>query len=203
VKTAALERVIGRAGPFVGRRSSETCALCTLDLREGHPHLLDTDQLQPLCVCRACAVLFDRATDSQGRYRRIPDRRVQLTGVTPADLGVPVGLAFFVVSGQGDVRAHYPSPAGATRWEVDRPDWERAIVGCPALAGLAAEVEALLLNSTHDRTEAWIVPVTDCYRLVAVVRQTWQGLSGGTRVWEEIEKLFDELRRSDGKDTRR
>lgn len=198
MRTEALERAVRRAGSQRARRQCEPCALCAVDLPEVHPHLFDTGPGLPLCACRACSLLFDRAAASDGRYRLIPTRRVPLMGITPARLRVPVGLAFFVTSDDGDVQAHYPSPAGATRWLVDTSDWEAALADCPNLSGLVPEVEALLVNTVGGRSEAWIVPVTDCYRLVAVVVQTWQGLSGGSRVWEAIEGFFDELRSNDG-----
>jgi hypothetical protein len=114
-------------------------------------------------------------------------------GLAPAALGVPVGLAFFVRHADGSVSAHYPSPAGATRWTVDPAAWATATSGRPELAGLAADVEALLVNTARGRQDAWLVPIDDCHRLVAVVRRHWKGLSGGDLVWPRIEQFFDEL----------
>lgn len=166
--------------------------------------MLDTQAAaRPLCVCRACSVLFDRPAASQGRYRLIPHRVAPLPGVNPAHLGAPVGLAFFVLSDDGAVTAHYPSPAGATRWEVDNSRWETALATCPALKDLQPEVEALLVNTAGNRSEAWAVPISDCYRLVALVRQNWEGLSGGDKVWPAVAEFFDELRSSYGKNTSR
>lgn len=199
MKTAALERAI-RRGPRQAK-ATETCSFCAWEVADDHPHILDVDAGRPLCVCRACALLFDRPAAAQGRYRRIPSRRAALQGVRTADLRTPVGLAFFVASDDGPVRAHYPSPAGATRWEVDPADWRAALAACPALETMEPEVEALLVNSANGRSEAWIVPVSDSYRLVAVVRAEWEGLSGGDRVWKAIETFFDELRRKNGPDT--
>lgn len=203
MRTEALERMIRRASDRRTLSEPESCALCATGLPGNHPHMLDTEARRPLCVCQACSVLFHRPAASEGRYRLVPDRRVRLAGVAPAHLGVPVGLAFFVLSDGGEVTAHYPSPAGATRWEVDGDDWQAVTAACPPLGALAAEVEALLVNTAGGRSEAWIVPISDCYRLVGVVRQEWQGLSGGERVWKAIEEFFSQLRRTDGADTRR
>ncbi|MGH9107655.1 MAG: DUF5947 family protein, partial [Acidimicrobiales bacterium] len=156
-----------------------------------------------LCVCVACSLLFDRAEAGGGRYHLVPERRFPVDGADPSLLGVPVGLAFFVQSEGGQVYAHYPSPAGATRWEVSPGDWEAAARRCPALSGLAREVEALLVDTTRDRSEAWVVPISDCYRLVATVRQQWEGMYGGDRVRESVAGFFDNLRRSDGTVARR
>jgi hypothetical protein len=203
MRTQALERAIGRAQARRRTAPVERCALCAAELAEHHPHLVDVDAGRPICVCGACAVLFDRPAAGPARYRLPPERRQRVSGVEPASLGVPVGLAFFVRSGDGVVSAHYPSPAGATRWEVDASAWAAATDRCDDLLGLEPEVEALLVNTVDGRCEAWIVPITDCYRLVAVVRTQWQGLSGGDAVWPAIEGFFEALRRSHGKDPRR
>jgi hypothetical protein len=38
-----------------------------------------------------------------------------------------------------------------------------------------------------------VVPIEDCYRLVALIRTRWRGFSGGSEVWEEIDGFFDGL----------
>ena len=197
MSTGALPRLIRRttAGPGARR----PCDLCAAPLPEDHRHLLDIRDHRPLCACYACSVLFQREEAGEGHYRLVPDRRIRLPGLEPARLGVPVGLAFFVKRADGIV-AHYPSPAGATRWDVEPRTWDAAVRGCPGLAELAAEVEAVLVNTTRGRSEAWLVPIDDCYRLVAVVRRHWTGMSGGDRVWPEIERFFEELRRCHGTD---
>ncbi|MFI7241829.1 DUF5947 family protein [Streptomyces qinglanensis] len=195
--SGALARVIRDAadpatGPAV-RPDAERCDLCGAPAPGDHRHLLDTAGEQVLCACRPCSVLFVREAASEGHYRLIPHRRTRLEPVPTAALGVPVGLAFFVPRTDGSVRAHYPSPAGATRWELDPEAWRGAVASCPELETLAAEVEALLVNTVQGREQHWIVPIDDCYRMVAVVRREWRGLSGGSRVWPEIDRFFAEL----------
>lgn len=196
MSTGALPRLIRRAAE--GRRPVQPCELCAELLPEDHRHLLNLREQRPLCACYACSVLFQREEAGEGHYRLIPDRRLRLTGVSPAGLGVPVGLAFFVRRADGRIIAHYPSPAGATRWEIDPERWESAVRDCPALTGLATDVEALLVNTVSGRAEAWLVPIDDCYRLVAVVRRHWTGMSGGELIWPEIERFFEDLRRCHG-----
>jgi hypothetical protein len=191
--------VIRRAGTR-GRGAPEHCDLCAEPIPDAHRHLLDTDADAVLCACTACSILFGRDAASNGHYRLVPDRRERLAGVDPGLLGVPVGLAFFVRRESGAVLAHYPSPAGATRWEIEPDAWQSVVRTSPGLAGLAPQVEALLVNTTGDRREAWLVPVDDCYRLVAVVRREWTGLTGGDRVAPAIERFFDELGRRYGQD---
>jgi hypothetical protein len=159
----------------------------------GHRHLLDTEHGALMCCCQACSLLFAREAASEGHYRLVPRRRVRLPAVPTKELGVPVGLAFFVPRTDGAVIAHYPSPAGATQWEVDPQAWADVVERCPELRTLAADVQALLVNTAHGHQQHWIVPIDDCFRLVAVVRREWKGLSGGSRVWPEIEQFFAEL----------
>lgn len=196
----ALERTIRRAA---GRRrppGGPACQLCGQQIPGGHRHLFETDTSGLLCACYACSVLFNRPAASDGHYRLVPDRRIRLHGIPFGTLGVPVGLAFFTAQPGGEVIARYPSPGGATQWETDPRAWQQVLRACPELRSLAPQVEALLVNTTRGAREAWLVPVDDCYRLTAIVRQHWHGLSGGDRVWPEIDRFLGELRRHDGPD---
>ncbi|MFE9093334.1 DUF5947 family protein [Streptomyces sp. NPDC007264] len=189
--SGALARVIRSAADR--RPDAERCELCGADLPPEHHHLLDTGREGLLCACRPCSLLFVDKEAAQGRYRLVPRRRVRLPPVGTRALGVPVGLAYFVPHADGTVSAHYPSPAGATRWEAEPQAWRDAVAHCPPLAGLEPDVEALLVNTARAAKHHWIVPIDDCFRLVAVVRREWRGLSGGSRVWPEIERFFAEL----------
>jgi hypothetical protein len=79
------------------------------------------------------------------------------------------------------------------RWEVDAAAWQELAGTIPQLATVEPEVEALLVNTVHGLDHHWIVPVDDCYRMVAVVRREWRGLSGGGQVWPAVEQFFEEL----------
>jgi hypothetical protein len=61
------------------------------------------------------------------------------------------------------------------------------------------EVEALLINTVRGADQRWLVSVDVCFRLVALIRREWEGLSGGRRVWSEIERFFDALAVRDGR----
>lgn len=188
----AFERIVRGAGTR-RQTAAEHCDLCAEPVPEEHRHLLDTRRGEALCACQACSLLFDRDAASSGHYRLVPRRRRLLAPVPTEVLGIPVGLAFFVPRTDGTVLAHYPSPAGPTRWEVDAAAWREVADHRPELRDLAADVEALLVNTVRGRPRHWIVPIDDCFRLVAIVREHWTGLSGGSRVWPEIERFFDAL----------
>ncbi|GGU91735.1 hypothetical protein GCM10010260_27740 [Streptomyces filipinensis] len=187
----ALGRVIRSAADRAATAGSEVCELCAARLAGEHRHLYDTGTAEPRCVCGPCSVLF--ADDTAGRYRLVPRRRLRLPPVDTAVLGVPVGLVFFVPRSDGTVTAQGPSPAGAMRWEVDAAAWRRLAGTVPELASLAPDVEALLVNTVRGFDAHWIVPVDDCYRMIALVRREWRGLSGGGRVWPAVEQFFKEL----------
>ena len=153
--TGELGRAIRRAGSPPAPEG-ERCDLCAFALQEvaqelrqrtdarvlvgnltlapgdanGDPppaFLSDTDRREIRCVCQACSLLFSRDAASDGHYRLVPRRRLRLPAVPTEDLGVPVGLAFFVPRTDGTVDAHYPSPAGATRSEVDQAAWRDVV----------------------------------------------------------------------------
>jgi hypothetical protein len=190
----------GALGRAIRRRTAaadtvERCDLCAVAVPERHRHVLDLHRGELECVCQGCALLFEREAAGRGHYRLVPRDRVRLPEFAPSELGVPVGLAFFVVGDDGAVVAHYPSPIGATQWDVDAENWRAAQERCPALRGLEPGVQALLVNTARGAREHWIVPVDDCYRLVAVIRREWTGLSGGDRVWPAIDGFFVGLHR--------
>ncbi len=107
---------------------------------------------------------------------------------------MPVGLAFFVRdSGSGEVTVGYPSPLGATRAVVRPQTWEDVARGRRELQELAEDVEALLVHRAGNAREYWVVPLDDCYRLVAIVRTHWKGLAGGPEVWDRIGEFFTGL----------
>ncbi|MGW2705940.1 DUF5947 family protein [Streptomyces sp. NPDC001340] len=193
IKDGALARVIRSAAGRTASAEAEVCELCAAPVADAHPHLYDTEAAQVRCVCGPCSVLFAEDGAGEGHYRLVPRRRLRLPPVDTAVLGVPVGLVFFVPRSDGTVTAQGPSPAGAMRWEVDAAAWQRLTATFPQLASMAPEVEALLVNTVRGLDEHWIVPVDDCFRMVALVRREWRGLSGGDGVWPAVERFFAEL----------
>ena len=195
--TGALQRLIRRPAARAAE-VDEHCDLCSAAVPENHRHVLDEQRDELLCACQACTLLFQRDAAGGGHYRLVPDRRSRLPELSPSELGVPVGLAYFVRQRDGSVDAHYPSPMGATRWDVDEGTWRRMEERCAALRNLEPGVQALLLNTARGAKEHWIVPIDDCYRLVAIVRREWKGLSGGSEVWPAIARFFAGLDRRPG-----
>ena len=55
------------------------------------------------------------------------------------------------------------------------------------------DVEALLVNRAKGARQHWLVPIADCYRLVALIRTRWRGFTGGADVWMQIDAFFDGL----------
>jgi Family of unknown function (DUF5947) len=190
----ALQRAIGRAAE---RRSDavERCGLCAAVVAPEHRHVLDDAQGGVACACPACTLLLDGGAAGGGHYLLIPDRRTRLTDVATDSLNVPVGLAFFVRQADGRVLAHYPSPLGTTESAIDPDAWRAVERSSPAIAAMRPRVEALLVRASGIpvRNEHWILPLDDCFRLVAVIRQHWTGMAGGSAVWREIARFFAEL----------
>lgn len=178
---------------------AEVCDLCGTAVGDGHDHLVDTGSRALLCACRACALLFDRPGAGAGRYRQVPTRYLHdpefaLGRAEWEALQIPVDLAFFFVNSElGRWVAFYPSPAGATESVLPLGSWDAVLERNPALAGVAPDVEALLLRRRAGRFECFLVPVDACYRLVGLVRLTWRGFDGGAEAHDSIDRFFDEM----------
>jgi Family of unknown function (DUF5947) len=177
----------------------ERCELCGEPIPAEHRHLVDVRSGEVMCACRGCALLLDRPGAGGGHYRALGERRRRLADFHLSDeawaaLDIPVEIAFFVRSSvEGRVIARYASPLGAVESALDLAAWEEIERANPALATLDADVEALLVNRAGGAHEHWIVPLDDCYRLVALMRTTWRGLAGGREVWDAIARFFEDL----------
>jgi Family of unknown function (DUF5947) len=57
------------------------------------------------------------------------------------------------------------------------------------------DVEGLLVYRVGNSREHFIIPIDECFKLIAIIRLKWRGLSGGTEVWAEIGRFLDELKR--------
>lgn len=194
----ALRRAIQRRPSGDTTQPAERCDLCSEAVPQQHRHVLDEPRGALLCACQACVLLFHRDAAGAGHYQLVPDQRTRLPELAADDLGVPVGLAFFVTDSDGTIHARYPSPMGPTHWQIEPETWRTAQQRCPPLRDMAPGTQALLINTARGAREHWIVPIDDCYRLVALVRQEWRGLSGGSRVWPAIDRFFADLARRPG-----
>lgn len=195
-----LRRLAEGGPPRAATARLERCELCSAPIPDEHRHLLDLESGQPQCACRACVLLFDRGAAGGRHYRLIPQRRRRLPasavdGRLWAALGVPVDLAFVVYSSPaGQAAAFYPSPLGVTRHALAPDAWSELRAAHSLLATIAADVEALLVRRTPGRRQLWLVPIEDCYRLVARIRAHWSGFQGGDEVWRQIDQFFEQLR---------
>lgn len=188
-----------------GRRaiSVEHCELCSAALTHDHPHLIELPARRILCSCNACALLFDGG--GRYKYKRVGRRILLLDSFHISDaqwdgLLIPINMAFFFLSSiENRVVALYPSQAGAVESLLSLDAWNDIVQENPALRSMEADVEGLVVNRVgKDRgsagSEYFIAPIDECYKLVGLIRAHWRGLSGGTEVWQEIGRFFNELR---------
>jgi Family of unknown function (DUF5947) len=179
--------------------AQERCELCGEPIPAEHRHLIDLRSRELMCACQACKILFDRREAGEGHYRLVPDRRLRIEDFRLDDEGwealqIPVEMAFFFHSTRDErVSAFYPSPAGPTESLLRLDAWEELERANPVLLTLEPDVEALLVNRARGAREHYIVPIEDPYRLVALIRSRWRGLTGGQEVWDEIERFFGRL----------
>ncbi len=195
-----LSRLAQRSAE-AAEEQQEHCELCGAAVPAEHRHVIDVQTRQLLCACRACSLLFDRRAAGGGHFRLVGDRRLRLEAFELSDptwerLRIPVDMAYFFNSTAAErVMAFYPSPMGATESRLEFATWQEVEQANPVLETLEPDVEALLVNRAKGVRRYWIVPVEDCYRLVALIRTRWRGFTGGKEVWQELERFFDELDR--------
>jgi hypothetical protein len=192
-------RQVARRAAEAQEAGIERCELCGEPIPPDHRHLLDLENRELMCACRACKILFDRGAAGGGHYRLVPDRRLRITDfelddVAWEELRIPVDMAFFFHrSDAGRVVAYYPSPAGPTESLLELDAWEDIERANPVLGTLEPDVEALLVNRSRGARQYFLVPIEDPYALVGLIRTRWRGLTGGSEVWEEIKGFFDGL----------
>jgi len=181
------------------RAPAERCEICGAEISHEHEHLVEIANRKLLCSCGACSILFS-GTGETSRYRRVPRtvrwlESFEMTDAQWESLSVPINLAFFFHSTPaGRVVAFYPSPAGPIESLLPLESWHELLAINPVLETMEPDVEALLVNRVGDHHAYYLAPVDKCYELVGLIRMKWAGLSGGTEVWREITRFFNELR---------
>ena len=174
---------------------AERCDFCGNEIPSEHRHLLQLEERYIVCVCEPCWAL--RSGDRE--FRPTGTRRVLLDGFRLPDelwaaFRIPVGLAFFFVNGgEGRVVALYPSPAGATESRARPRCLGGARRGEPGALDLEPDIEALIVNRVTDPHRYAVVPIDDCYRLVGLIKASWEGISGGDAVERSVTAFFADL----------
>jgi hypothetical protein len=176
----------------------EQCDLCGQALADEHDHLVEISTRRVHCACGPCAILF--SGQKVVKYRRIPRQLQYLADFRLPDdlwarLDLPIELAFFVRDTATDaVIVRYPSPAGTTEAIVNSNAWKELVDENPSIQHLEPDVEVLLVNRIGGRCECYRVGIDEGYKLVGILRQHWQGFSGGREVWDEIDRFFEDLK---------
>jgi hypothetical protein len=174
----------------------EHCDLCQVGIPPDHRHLLHLSERRILCVCEPCWAMKAGDADLRPTGQRtlwLPD--FDLPEEVWADLRIPIGLAFFMVSSVTEcVVAMYPSPAGATESELHFETWRAVSDRNPILEQLEPDVEGLIVNRLSDPPAYLVVPIDRCYELTGVVKAHWEGISGGTGIEPAVDRFFAGLR---------
>jgi len=187
---------LGRLARPAPVEQTEKCELCGRPLSDEHRHLLELNERRILCACEPCLAMKSGLEN----YCPVSTRTLWLDDfVFPDELWsafqLPVGLAFFMRStGTNSVVALYPSPAGATECELHLESWDKLVEMNPILRDLEADAEALVVNRMVGAHQHAIVPIDECYRLVGLIKSTWQGISGGSAIEDAVPKFFDYVR---------
>jgi hypothetical protein len=178
-------------------RNEELCEFCSVPLRTGHRHLIEPATRKIICACDFCALRFENVV---GRWKLIPCDTLFLPDFRMADsdwdvLAIPIQLAFFFYCSTAKrMVALYPSPAGATESLLPLSNWDPLVSANPFLGQLRPDVEALLVNRLAKPPEYFRAPIDICFELIGLIRLHWRGLSGGEKLWGEIDRFFRKLK---------
>jgi len=187
---------LGRLARSSPVEEAEKCEICGQGISEDHRHLLELGERRILCSCEPCIAM----RSGMENYCPVGTRFVWLEEFDMPDelwaaFQLPIGLAFFFRStGVDAVVALYPSPAGATESELHLESWEKLQALNPILDNLEADAEAFVVNRMDDEPQYAIVPIDECYRLVGLIKSTWEGISGGSAIENSVPKFFEYVR---------
>jgi hypothetical protein len=179
------------------RAAVRRCELCSVGLASEHRHMLEMSVAQIVCACDSCALRFQSVLD--GRFKLIPREvhflaELNFTDLEWESLALPINLAFFFHSSPANqMKAMYPSPAGATESLLPLKSWDSLVANNITLAGMEPDVEALLVNRVGSKRDYYRAPIDVCFELVGLIRVHWRGLAGGEVVWAEIDQFFSRL----------
>jgi Fe-S cluster biogenesis protein NfuA len=193
-RTVKVALDLGQPAPDAEEEAGAHCELCPSGLADGHRHLLHLYERRIVCVCETCWSVHS----GDDEYRPAGVRTLwldefELPDELWASLQIPIGLAFVMRSSvTGEVVALYPSPAGATESELDPPAWTALCAVNPVLDRLEPDAEALVVNRMAGQYA--IAPIDQCYRLVGLVKERWEGISGGAGLEAAVAGFFEELR---------
>lgn len=177
-----------------GAPPAERCDLCGNEAPPDHRHLIHLTERRILCACESCFALRSGDPELRPTGTRVVRLDLALSPELWARFAIPIGLAFFMIdSVAGEVVALYPSPAGATESELDLDAWSELARANPGLGGLEPDVEALIVNRVSDPPAYAIAPIDDCYRLVGMIKASWDGISGGEGPEKAIASFFADL----------
>lgn len=188
---------LGRLARSSPVEEDEKCEICGQGLSEDHRHLLELGERRILCSCEPCIAMrsgMENYCPVGTRYLWLDD--FEFPDELWAAFQLPIGLAFFFRStGVDAVVALYPSPAGATESELHLESWEKLQALNPILDNLEYDAEALVVNRMGEgEAEHAIVPIDECYRLVGLIKSTWEGISGGAAIENAVPKFFEYVR---------
>lgn len=191
------EPAAGPRGDAAQTPALERCDLCQVSIPADHRHLLHLSERRILCVCEPCWAMKSGADDLiPTGQRTLWLRDFDLPEEVWADLRIPIGLAFFMVSSVTEcVVAMYPSPAGATESELRFETWRGVTERNPILDELEADVEGLIVNRLSEPPAYVVAPIDRCYELTGVIKAHWEGISGGGGIEPAVSAFFEGLRR--------
>lgn len=173
---SALSNAFSAVRRFTLRPTPDVrCELCSAVLPQSHEHLFDARARSTACACTACAVLF--ASEATARYTRLSPASERLTELEFGRpelerLGIPVTLVCLCPSAlHARVFAQYPSRAGVVDGLVALSDWHALVAAQPALAAVAVDRDALLVDARGARATCIRLSMDRWHHMLGLLRE--------------------------------
>jgi len=196
--------VLGKLRALVTGTIVEECELCDGAIGADHEHLLEAGARRVLCACQTCASLSLHEQHRRGaRYLRVERRAARLHEVDIddeiwAELGVPVGLAFFTTrSPSAEVVATFPGRAGIIEAFVPLKAWSELERQFPVLRRMLPEVEALLVRRSARHRDYFLVSIDHGFELCGLLRGSEAPLSSPELA--SVQRFFEHLDEQTGR----
>ena len=171
--------------------------MCSVPIPADHRHLLHVEERRDRLHLRDLPRALRRRgrVPADGQPHRLARRARALgraLGVVPDPDRPRVLLPLEHGRADGDggsSRSTRARPARPSASSTSAP-WEQLVAANPVLEGLEPDAEALIVNRLGAARQHAIVPIDECYRLVGLVRVSWEGISGGTAHGDAVARVL-------------
>jgi len=182
------------------RQEMKHCDVCGLPAESHTSYLVHPASRRLILCCDNCS--RNLLAGGSRKYRPVPSRveclpEFSMTDAQWNSLNLPIHLAFFYYSTPDrGVWLVYPDSSGPNETRLPPAKWEELAAANGILRQFQPDVEGLLINRVGRIRRYFRAPIDECFKLTAIVRDNWTGVTGGVDLWRKIEWCFAHWRGS-------